>query len=58
MQALFSHLPSLVKMSLEASVLILLVLGAQALCGRRLKPRWRYALWLLVVLRLACVTSC
>ena len=40
-------------MSLEASVLILLVLAAQGLCGHRLKPRWRYSLWLLVLLRLA-----
>ncbi len=53
MQALFSHLPGLLKMSGEASILILLVLAAQWLCGRRLKPRWRYALWFLVLLRLA-----
>jgi beta-lactamase regulating signal transducer with metallopeptidase domain len=40
-------------MSGEASILILLVLAAQGLCGWRLKPRWRHALWLLVMLRLA-----
>ena len=40
-------------MSGEASILIVLVLAAQWLMGERLKPRWRYALWLLVVLRLA-----
>ena len=39
-------------MSGEASILILLVLAAQWLCGRLLKPRWRCALWLLVLLRL------
>jgi len=53
MQEFFSHLPVLLKTSGEASVLILLVLAAQWLCGPRLKPRWRYALWLLVLLRLA-----
>ncbi len=53
MQALFSHLPGLLKMSGQASILILLVLSAQWLCGRRLQPRWRCALWLLVLLRLA-----
>lgn len=37
----------------QASVLILLVLAAQRLCGDRLAPRWRHGLWLLVVLRLA-----
>jgi beta-lactamase regulating signal transducer with metallopeptidase domain len=53
MPALFSHLPGLLKMSGQASILILLVLAAQWLCGRRLQPRWRCALWLLVLLRLA-----
>jgi beta-lactamase regulating signal transducer with metallopeptidase domain len=53
MQEFFFHLPVLLKTSGEASVLILLVLAAQWLCGPRLKPRWRYALWLLVLLRLA-----
>ncbi len=53
MQEIFLHLPVLLKTSGEASVLILLVLAAQWLCGPRLKPRWRYALWLLVLLRLA-----
>jgi beta-lactamase regulating signal transducer with metallopeptidase domain len=37
----------------QASVLIVLVLVAQRLCGRHLAPRFRHALWLLVVLRLA-----
>jgi beta-lactamase regulating signal transducer with metallopeptidase domain len=53
MQELFSHLPVLLRMSGVASILIVLVLAAQWLCGRRLRPRWRYALWLLVLLRLA-----
>jgi beta-lactamase regulating signal transducer with metallopeptidase domain len=53
MQALFSHLPGLLKMSGQASILIMLVLAAQWFCGRRLQPRWRCALWLLVLLRLA-----
>ena len=53
MQEISAHLPVLLKMSGEASILILIVLAAQWLLGRRLKPRWRYALWLLVLLRLA-----
>src|SRR5208283_5716716 len=53
MQALFSHLPGLLRMSGQASIVILLVLAARWLCGRRLQPRWRCALWLLVLLRLA-----
>ncbi len=53
MQEIYSHLPVLLKMSGEASILILLALGMQRACGRRLKPRWRCALWLLVLLRLA-----
>ena len=53
MKGIYLHLPVLLKMSAEASILILLVLAAQWLFGPRLKPRWRYALWLLVLLRLA-----
>jgi bla regulator protein BlaR1 len=45
--------PALLRTSGEASVLILLVLAMRAVLGRRLAPRWRHALWLLVVLRLA-----
>ena len=52
MQTLFSHLPGLARISAQASVLIILVLAVQWICGRRLQPRWRCALWLLVVLRL------
>ena len=47
------HLPSLLKASWQAAVLILLVLIVQWAFGRRLSPRWRYGLWLLVVVRLA-----
>lgn len=43
----------LLRVSLEADVLILLVLLAQWLFRNQLPPKWRYALWLLVVLRLA-----
>src|SRR5690349_1415214 len=53
MHALFSAPPVLLKISAQGGLLIILVLGAQWLCGGRLSPRWRYALWLLVLLRLA-----
>jgi len=55
MQEFFTnyHLPSLLKASWQAAVLILLVLAVQWAFGRRLSPRWRYGLWLLVVARLA-----
>jgi len=41
------------RASWQASVLIVLVLLAQWLLRRQLAPRWRHALWLLVVIRLA-----
>ena len=47
------HLSSLFKASWQAAVLIVLVLGAQLILGRRLNPRWRYGLWLLVLIRLS-----
>ena len=55
MQAFFEtyHLPWLLKASCQAAVLILLVLAVQRAFGRQLSPRWRYGLWLLVVVRLA-----
>ena len=53
MQAFWSQLPDIFRLSLQASVLIILVLVVQRCLGRRLPPRWRYALWLLVLLRLA-----
>jgi bla regulator protein blaR1 len=39
--------------SLHASVLVLLVLAIRAVLGDALAPRWRCALWLLVIVRLA-----
>ena len=47
------HVPQLLKASWQSTVLILLVLAAQWIFGAQLKPRWRYALWLLVLVRLA-----
>jgi beta-lactamase regulating signal transducer with metallopeptidase domain len=47
------HLPSLLKASWQAAVLILLVLVVQWAFGQRLSPRWRYGLWFLVAARLA-----
>jgi len=54
MQQAFDHyLAILLKTSCQGGALILLVLGTQWIFGRRLHPRWRYGLWLLVMLRLA-----
>ncbi|HWX21184.1 MAG TPA: M56 family metallopeptidase [Candidatus Binatia bacterium] len=44
---------SLLKASWQGAVLILLVLAIQWAFRGRLHPRWRYALWLLVLVRLA-----
>ncbi len=41
------------RASWQASVLVLLILVAQWVFKTRLAPKWRYALWLLVVVRLA-----
>src|SRR5208282_3709196 len=46
-------LPLLLKASWQAAVIILLVLAAQSVLGRRWNPRCRHALWWLVVARLA-----
>ena len=43
----------LFRASWQAGVVIVLVLAVQWAFGRRLSPRWRYAMWFLVVLRLA-----
>src|SRR4051812_49299995 len=48
-----SHLDWLFRASWQATVVIVLVLALQLAFGQRLSPRWRYAMWLLVVLRLA-----
>ena len=55
MQYLNEHQPLnwLLKSSWQAAVLILLVLAAQWVFRRPVSPRWRYSLWLLVVIRLA-----
>jgi beta-lactamase regulating signal transducer with metallopeptidase domain len=42
----------LLTASWQASVLALLVLGLQFALRGRLNPRWRYALWLIVIVRL------
>jgi bla regulator protein blaR1 len=49
LEALFSWL---IAASWQASVLALFVLLIQRLFAAHLNPRWRYALWLLVLLRL------
>jgi beta-lactamase regulating signal transducer with metallopeptidase domain len=49
----YHHFSSLMKASWQAAVLILLVLAVQWTFRRQLSPRWRYALWLLVIVRLA-----
>jgi beta-lactamase regulating signal transducer with metallopeptidase domain len=45
--------PLLLKASWQGAVIVLLVLAAQYFLGRRWRPCWRHALWLLVVARLA-----
>ncbi len=45
------------RSSCQAAVLIGLVLLLQWLFGRQLAPRWRYALWLLVLVRLTLPIS-
>lgn len=42
----------LVRTSWQAAVLVAIVAGVQLVFGRLLAPRWRYALWMLVVVRL------
>ena len=48
-----SQFPLLLKASWQGAVMIVLVLAVQLLFGSRLNPRWRYGLWLLVMVRLA-----
>ncbi|MEN3944101.1 M56 family metallopeptidase [Prosthecobacter sp. SYSU 5D2] len=58
--ALDSALHWLLRTSLEASVLILAVLGLRAVLGPRLGPAWRMGLWVLVGLKLllpACIPA-
>lgn len=42
----------ILEISIQASILVGLVLLVQLLLGKWLTPAWRYGLWLLVVLRL------
>src|SRR5579864_4276850 len=53
MQMIEAPLVSLWKASWEGAVLIVMVLLVQWAFRRRLHPRWRYGLWLLVLARLA-----
>lgn len=46
------YLPALGRISLQAGVLVLLVLLAQRIFRRQLTARWRCALWMLVIVRL------
>src|SRR3954470_1916302 len=56
MQTLLSQLgaltDTLLKVSVQGSIVILLVFAIQRLGGTRLSPRVRYALWLLALVRL------
>src|SRR5690242_20922964 len=52
MRAFFSPAPVLLQMSLQGGIVIILILLSQCLYRGRLQPRWRYTLWLLVLLRL------
>lgn len=45
-------LARLFRVAWQAAALIAIVLAAEKLLGARLGPRWRYALWLLVAVRL------
>ncbi len=47
----------LLRASWQSSIIILLVLGVQRIFRRHLTPRWRYRLWLLVLLRLVLPVS-
>src|SRR5438045_3267390 len=49
----YPPLAALLKASWQSAVLIVLVLIVQRGFNQRLGPRWRYSLWLLVVVRLA-----
>ncbi|HUR58770.1 MAG TPA: M56 family metallopeptidase [Opitutaceae bacterium] len=49
---IFDFMLRLARVSVEAGVVVLLVLAAQQVFRRQLSPQWRCALWLLVVARL------
>lgn len=49
--------PALLRASWQAGALVLVVLAAQRLLAGRLPPRWRHALWLIVLARLLLPVS-
>ncbi|MFC1766201.1 M56 family metallopeptidase [Planctomycetota bacterium] len=57
MEALNTHLQPfltwLLRGTLQATILICLILFIQAVLGRRLGIRWRYCLWLVLLVRMA-----
>ncbi len=53
LDSLTSVLPWLVRAGWQAAILALLALLLCAVLGKRLEARWRYGLWLIVLLRLA-----
>jgi len=52
LHSLIPLLDSIVTISLQASVLVCLILAIQALLKNHLSPRWRYALWMILLVRL------
>ncbi len=52
MQTPDQFLTSLLTLSAQGALLAMLILVVRTLLGRRLSPRWQYALWLVVVARL------
>ena len=52
LQSLFVFLTWLVRASWQVSVLIILVMAIQIIFRKQLSARWRYALWLVVVVRM------
>jgi bla regulator protein BlaR1 len=57
MSNLAAFLEGLGRVSLQGAVLVLMVLAVQRLLGRQLTPRWRCALWLVVMARLVLPVS-
>jgi bla regulator protein BlaR1 len=58
MEAMTRHfLEMLGRNSVEAGIMVLVVLLAQWLAGKKIAPRWRCALWLLVMVRLLLPVS-
>lgn len=55
--SLISLMEGLGRSSLQAAVLVIVVLAAQWILRKQLSPRWRCALWLLVIARLLLPVS-